>query len=128
MDIAEAMVKLGVGDHLLTADEKTRLDRDGFVRLEKVLTQEHVDRINCRMDELLKEEGDEAGTVHQETGTDRLANLINKGEMFRPMFMNPRVLAAVSHVLEGDVKLSTLNSRCRPAGARRPDGCTWYWP
>ena len=112
MEIADALLELGVKPDTLTAEERARLDRDGFLRIERALSPEQVDAINRRLDELLREEGEEAGKeVHKEVGTDRLADLINKGDMFLPMIAHPRVLAAVAHVLEGDVKLSTLNSR-----------------
>ena len=66
-----------------------------------------LDRLNS-----LLEEGDRAGTeVHQEKGTDRLSDLINKGSVYHIVLTQPRVLAAISHVLGGDLKLSSLNSR-----------------
>jgi hypothetical protein len=117
MTVADALRQLCVREDTLTAAEKSKLDRDGFLLLRGVLTREQVDRVNARLDELLAEEGAEAGKeVHQEPGTDRLADLPNKGEMFHPMIAHPRVLAAVAHVLEGDVKLSTLNSRAAQPG------------
>jgi ectoine hydroxylase-related dioxygenase (phytanoyl-CoA dioxygenase family) len=48
--------------------------------------------------------------VHQEGGTNRLADLVNKGPMFQPCFTDPRVLACMAHVL-GEFKLSSLNFR-----------------
>ena len=78
-----------------------------------------MEAIRAQLAELLAAEGDQAGIeVHQETGTDRLANLVNKGEMFRPCFTHPRVLACVAHVL-GDFKLSSLNFRAALPGRGR---------
>src|SRR5262249_27778003 len=54
--------------------------------------------------------------VHQEAGTDRLSDLVNKGEMFEVCFTNPRVLAAIAHVLRNDLKLSSLNFRAALPG------------
>jgi ectoine hydroxylase-related dioxygenase (phytanoyl-CoA dioxygenase family) len=67
--------------------------------------------IRRRLAELSAAEGAAAGTeVHQEAGTDRLSDLVNKDPVFDVCFTSPRVLAAMAHVL-GDFTLSSLNSR-----------------
>ena len=54
-----------------------------------------------RLDELVDEEGGEAGKeVHQEAGATRLSDLVNKDPIFEVCFTHPRVLAAISHVLQ----------------------------
>ncbi|CAN5359503.1 phytanoyl-CoA dioxygenase family protein [soil metagenome] len=112
MNIAEALEELGVDSDTLSHDERETLDRDGFVAIEGVLTPEQVAAINVSLDDLLSDEGDEAGKeVHQEAGTERLADLVNKGEVFDVFTSHPRVLAAIAHVLDGDLKLSSLNAR-----------------
>ena len=56
--------------------------------------------MRVRLEELVAAEGDQAGIeVHQEAGTDRLADLINKGPVFEVCFTHPRVLACIGHVL-----------------------------
>lgn len=112
MNITQALRTLGVRDDLLTADEKSRLDTDGYLPLPGLLTREQVEAMRQRQAELLAEEGENAGKeVHQEAGTDRLSNLINKGRLFHVVLHHPRFLAAIAHVLDGDLKLSSLNSR-----------------
>jgi ectoine hydroxylase-related dioxygenase (phytanoyl-CoA dioxygenase family) len=114
--MATALRDLGVTDDVLTPAEKDQLDRDGYLPLEGVLSAEEVSAINKRLAELTAAEGDRAGLeVHQEKGTDRLADLINKDELFEVCFSHPRVLAAMRHVL-GDFKLSSLNSRAALPG------------
>ena len=116
MDMTTALRDLGVTGDVLTQDEKDRLDRDGFLPLEGVLTPEEVSGFNKRLAELTAAEGDRAGLeVHQENGTDRLADLINKDPKFEVCFSHPRVLAAMKHVL-GEFKLSSLNSRAAHPG------------
>src|SRR5690242_6293912 len=62
-------------------------------------------------------EGENAGKeVHQESGTARLSNLVDKDPIFRVCFSHPKVLAAVAHVLGGEIKLSSLNSRAALPG------------
>ncbi|TDW14172.1 phytanoyl-CoA dioxygenase family protein [Kribbella kalugense] len=116
MDMATALRDLGVTDDVLTEAEKAQLDRDGFLPLEGILTLEDVSELNKRLAELTAAEGDRAGLeVHQEKGTDRLADLVNKDPMFEICFSHPRVLAAMKHVL-GEFKLSSLNSRAALPG------------
>jgi hypothetical protein len=83
MDMTTALRELGVTDDVLTQDEKDQLDRDGFLPLEGILTAQEVAAINERLAELTAAEGDRAGLeVHQEKGTDRLADLVNKDPKF----------------------------------------------
>ena len=117
MNIHDALVTLGVTDQTLSIDERNQLLTNGYLHLHGILTQEQVDEVNARLHALLQEEGEEAGKeVHQEAGTDRLANLINKGTMFHVVLSHPRVLAAIALVLEGDLKLSSLNARAALPG------------
>ena len=117
MDIIEALVSLGVNQSTLTADQKQSLDVDGFLHLPAMLSQAEVNAINARQQELLDAEGENAGKeVHQEAGTDRLSDLINKGAMFHVVLRNPKVLAAIASVLRWDLKLSSLNSRAAQPG------------
>jgi hypothetical protein len=79
MDTATALRELGVTDDVLTQAEKDQLDRDGFLPLDGVLTPDEVAALNQRLAELSAAEGDRAGLeMHQEQGTDRLADLVNK--------------------------------------------------
>ncbi len=112
MTIGEALESLGASPSQITDEERRRLDRDGFLLIPLVLSTEQVQAICARLDALLDAEGDSAGKeVHQEAGTERLANLIDKGAEFEPFFSHPKVLAAIAHVLQGDLKLSSLNAR-----------------
>jgi ectoine hydroxylase-related dioxygenase (phytanoyl-CoA dioxygenase family) len=111
MDIGTALRELGVSAGQLTLAEKARLDEDGFLPLPGILSAGQLQVIRRRLAELSAAEGERAGTeVHQEEGTDRLADLVNKDPAFEVCFTCPRVLAAMAHVL-GDFTLSSLNSR-----------------
>jgi ectoine hydroxylase-related dioxygenase (phytanoyl-CoA dioxygenase family) len=112
-----ALDELGVRPDTLTQQERDQLDRDGFLPLSGILSADHLDRLRARLAELMRAEGDQAGTeVHQEAGTDRLSDLANKGEVFEICFTHPRVLAAMAHVLASDFKLSSLNYRAALPG------------
>ena len=117
MDIQTALISLGVRDDTLTAAEKNALDENGYLPLPGTLTPAQVQALRTRLQELEEEEGEHAGKeVHQEAGTARLANLANKDPIFDLIWTNPKVLAAMSHVLDGDLKLSSLNARASLPG------------
>lgn len=117
MEIAEALVELGVRADTLTDAEKAQLDQEGYLPLLGLLSASQVEALRARQEALLAAEGDRAGMeVHQEAGTDRLSDLINKGTVYHIVLTHPRLLAGIAHVLKGDLKLSSLNSRAALPG------------
>lgn len=116
MDMATALRQLGTAEDVLDAGTRRQLDEDGFAPLPGILSKPQVDAFRTRLSELTAAEGAAAGReVHQEAGTDRLSDLVNKDPMFDVCFTHPTVLAAIAHVL-GDFKLSSLNSRAALPG------------
>lgn len=117
MQMEEALSLLGVTEQTLSQAEKDQLDRDGFLPLANILSAQQITQITKRTDELIAEEGADAGKeVHQEAGTTRLSDLVNKDPLFEICFTHPRVLAAIAHVLSGNLKLSSLNFRAALPG------------
>ena len=118
LTIGDALREMGVREDTLTEQEKEQLDRDGYLPLDGILTPEQIAAMNARLAELLALEGENAGKeVHQEAGTDRLSNLVDKApDLFAVSFTHPRVLAGIAHVLRGDLKLSSLNHRAALPG------------
>ena len=117
MRCEEALAQLNVSQDLLSHDEKQFLDEQGYLPLPEIMNHAQVDALRTRFDELVEEEGEKAGTeVHQEAGTNRLSNLVDKGEIFEICFTHPRVLAAMRHVLGPDFRLSSLNGRAALPG------------
>ncbi|WP_395140598.1 phytanoyl-CoA dioxygenase family protein [Armatimonas sp.] len=117
MTISEALTVLGVTEDCLSTEEKNQLDHDGYLPLQGVLSFEQITAINARLSKLLVAEGENAGKeVHQEAGTNRLSNLVDKSPLFLPCFTHPRVLAGIAHVLQGDLRLSSLNHRAALPG------------
>jgi len=81
------------------------------VRLDGFIAPERRRRITERIDTLFTEEGERAGSeFRQEPGALRLANLVDKGDVFVDCILDPVVLAYVSEVI-GPPKLSSLNAR-----------------
>lgn len=112
MNMQTTLAQLGVRPDTLSKADKQKLDRDGFLPLPDILSAAQVQAFRARLVEIAETEGDQAGLeFHQEAGTTRLSDLVNKDPMFEICFTHPRVLAAINHVLQGDFKLSSLNSR-----------------
>ncbi|MCL2584552.1 MAG: phytanoyl-CoA dioxygenase family protein [Streptosporangiales bacterium] len=121
MDMATALAGLGVTADSVDDATRERLDRDGYAPLPGVLSPTRVAAFRSLIAALLAAEGGQAGLeVHQEAGTDRLADLVNKDAAFDVCFTDPRLLACVAHVL-GDFKLSSLNYRAALPGSGLQD-------
>jgi ectoine hydroxylase-related dioxygenase (phytanoyl-CoA dioxygenase family) len=96
----------------MTEQERRQLDDRGYVLLENGMDAELLRSLRTRIGELLEEEGERAGReFKQEEHAHRLANLVDKGEVFRRAIVLPALLAYVQHVLGPEIKLSSLNAR-----------------
>jgi len=112
MNMNQALLESGVRDDTLSVEEKDFLDLNGYLPLGRILTPEQIANMIRRLDKLAELEGEDAGKeLHQEGGTIRVSNLVNKGPMFQIGFSHPRVLAAVQHVIGPRFKLSSLDCR-----------------
>ena len=87
----------------MTEQERQQLDRDGYVVLEDAMGAELLQRAARRIHAQFDEEGERAGHEFKtEEHARRLANLVDKGEVFRRAIALPRVLDGVRHVLGAD--------------------------
>ncbi|MDP7577917.1 MAG: phytanoyl-CoA dioxygenase family protein [SAR202 cluster bacterium] len=112
MDTQQALSDLGAGSDLLTQQNRDELDEKGYTVLLGLIDDQWLEALRTQFEELCDKEGSRAGLeVHQEYGARRLADLVNKGEMFDTVYTNPTVLAAVYHVIGKDLKLGSLNAR-----------------
>ena len=110
---------------MLTLEEKKFLEENGYLNLGVLLSKTEVEAINFRLEELKQIEGEDAGKElveskyirhPKEEGADRLADLVNKGEIFDVFYTHPRVLAGIAGVLGKEFKLSSLNYRAAKPG------------
>jgi ectoine hydroxylase-related dioxygenase (phytanoyl-CoA dioxygenase family) len=96
----------------MTKQQQRQLDDQGYVVLDGCMTGGLLDGLRERIQELFAEEGDDAGREFlQEEHAHRLANLVDKGEVFRSAVVLPDVIDCVRHVLGPEFKLSSLNAR-----------------
>jgi ectoine hydroxylase-related dioxygenase (phytanoyl-CoA dioxygenase family) len=96
----------------MTSSEHASLDTQGYVVLPNFLDQPTLTKVLLRVDELYDLEGENAGSeFRQEPGSRRLANLVDKGEIFQELIAKSEILDLVSHVLGKNFKLSSFNAR-----------------
>jgi ectoine hydroxylase-related dioxygenase (phytanoyl-CoA dioxygenase family) len=89
-----------------------QLDREGYLLLERACDDATFRRLKQRIDELFVEEGELSGSEFKlEEGSRRLANLVDKGDIFEDVIVREDVLAYVRHILGHQIKLSSLNVR-----------------
>lgn len=96
----------------MTALEREQLDRNGYTILAGFLNAQTVEELRRRIEELYEIEGENAGSeFRHEPGARRLANLVDKGEVFQHLIAVARILELVRHVLGPKFKLSSFNAR-----------------
>lgn len=110
---------------MITTEEVEFLANEGYLPLGKLLSDSEVNIVNQKIADLQKNEGENAGSElfdskyirhPKEEGADRLADLVNKGELFDIFYTHPKVLAAITAVLGTEHKLSSLNYRAAKPG------------
>jgi len=91
---------------------KRELDERGFVVLEEFVDQDWLAELQRATERQFELEGAAAGSEFKtESGSRRLANLVNKGEVFQRVVADPRLLGFIELALGTEFKLSSLNAR-----------------
>jgi ectoine hydroxylase-related dioxygenase (phytanoyl-CoA dioxygenase family) len=99
-------------------DAAERLERDGYLILPDFIAPDLLAELSARVDDLFRLEGERAGSeFKQEPGARRLANLVDKGEVFSRVIAVPAILDLVARVVGPRFKLSSLNVRSAEPGA-----------
>ena len=97
---------------MLSGAAKRQLEESGYLILPDFLPRAKVDEFNLRIEEAFAREGERAGSeFKQEPGSRRLANVVDKGEIFEKIIETPLILECMEAVLGADFKLSSLNVR-----------------
>ena len=96
----------------MTRDQQQQLDERGYVVLESLIDGDLLAALRTRILAVFDEEGERAGQEFRtEEHAHRLANLVDKGDVFRRAIVLPGLLEYVRHVLGPGIKLSSLNAR-----------------
>ncbi|HLH17177.1 MAG TPA: phytanoyl-CoA dioxygenase family protein [Bryobacteraceae bacterium] len=105
----------------MTDAARRQLDEQGYLILPGLIPPAMLEALRRRVDELFAEEGDRAGWEFKtEPGARRLANLVDKGEIFERVILMPEVLEAMECVLGPRFKLSSLNVRSADPHTEEP--------
>ena len=121
----QALDELGACEDLLTDDERNQLDENGFVVLPGILSRDQIDAMNSLLDAVIDRAWREAGGELPGNRDPKVPiweretvvmDLLNRGPTFDVGITHPRVLAAVAHILRGDLRLSYLHMRSPWAG------------
>ncbi len=96
----------------MTDAQREQLERDGYLVLPDFMSPELLAELRTRVEELFVEEGDQAGSeFKQEPFTKRLANCVDKGEVFLRCIADEEVCAGIEAVIGPEYKLSSVNVR-----------------
>ncbi len=104
-------------------EQHKQLNEEGYLIFKSLLTHSEIEALLARLEQLWAVEGDKAGEENYiETGVRRLANLANKGDLFRALFAHAQVLEVVEAVLGPDIRAAMVNARdaLPHTGARMP--------
>jgi len=96
----------------MTAAQRNELDQNGYVVLPSFMTPSVFAALRQRIAELFAAEGDQAGSEFKpEPQTRRLANCLDKGDIFFECMSHPELLEGIGAVIGPDYKLSSVNVR-----------------
>lgn len=97
---------------MLTESARKQLEDNGYLALPALLAPDRLEAFRTRIEELFALEGERAGSEFKtEPGARRIANAVDKGEIFEKVIETPEVLECIEAVLGPDFKLSSLNIR-----------------
>lgn len=100
----------------MTATQIEQLDRDGYAILPDFLSPALLAELRERVLALFAEEGDQAGSeFKKEPHTQRLANCLDKGEVFLRCIADPAVREGIAAVIGPEYKVSSVNVRSADA-------------
>jgi ectoine hydroxylase-related dioxygenase (phytanoyl-CoA dioxygenase family) len=103
------LAELGVTPATLTGAERSALDEDGFIVLERIIDEGQLTTIRAAVEELLAASRRDLTKRHG--GTLHLDDLLDGSAAFDPAWTSPRLLAAVAHVLGADFRASAVTYR-----------------
>jgi hypothetical protein len=110
---------------MLTPADRLQLDELGYLVLPDFVPPTMLEEMRTRVEGLWAEEGDDAGSEFRlEPGTRRLANLVDKGDVFAQMIVMPGILECIEAVIGPDYKLSSLNARS--TNPHNPEAQPWH--
>ena len=114
MTLPEALEALGVRPDTLSSPEKAHLDQEGYLPLPGILDPPRIAGLIAAAESVYAGEG-----TGLEGGPAESSYMQNKSAGFDICFTHPRVLAAVCHLLDGQIKSFGVHGRPHPPGSEQ---------
>ena len=108
-DFDVVLNQCGVTDTTLAPVERRALDRNGYVVLTNLIDGDWLAGVRAAFENACGK--DEKTPVVKESGTRHIDDLVNRDDAFDGVFMHPRVLAAVYHILRIPFRVAQLTGR-----------------
>ncbi|OLR90775.1 hypothetical protein BJP25_29790 [Actinokineospora bangkokensis] len=102
--VHEVLSELGVRADLLAPQQLVELDELGYCRFDSFLGPGQVDAALAELARLLARAGRQGGTLH-------LKGLLEAGPVFDALWLRPRLLAAVRHLLGPEFRIDEVRYR-----------------
>ncbi len=97
---------------VVSKPDKNPLYDQGYRILRGFMSAELLSELRAAVEALWETEGGSAGSEFRlEPGARRLANLCDKGDVFRRIVAMPEILSGIGEIITGPFKLSSLNAR-----------------
>src|SRR6185503_11610028 len=97
---------------MMNDEQRKQLDEQGYLIFKNLLSPSQIETLLARLEELWALEGDKAGEENYiELGVRRLANLANKGDIFRQIYARPQILEVVEAIMGPHIRASMVNAR-----------------
>ena len=93
----------------LSPHEREALDREGYVVLSGVVDVDWLEQLRAAFESGCEKAG--GATVVKESGTRHLNDLVNRDPVFEGVYTQPRVLAAVHHILRDAFRVGQIGGR-----------------
>lgn len=108
-EIDEILSECGVTETTLALAEKEALDRDGYIVLTGAIDADWLERLRSAFEEACGNDRKSVGA--EDSGTRHIDDLVNRSGPFDGVYTQPRVLAAVYHVLRCPFRVAQMNGR-----------------
>lgn len=107
--IDEMLAQFDITETTLSPQEREALDRDGYVVLPNLIDAGWLERLRVAFESECEKDGHTP--VVKESGTRHVNDLVDRDAVFEGICTNPRVLAAVHHVLRDGFRVGQIGGR-----------------
>ena len=107
--VNEILQEYGITEGSLSASERSALDTDGYIVLHNLIDESWLQLLRTAFERECETDGKPA--VANESGTRHIPDLVNRDSVFEGIYTNPRILAAVYHILRHRFRVGQIGGR-----------------